>query len=176
MTATGQGDWWSRPLRVSTWWGRVLIGRNPAVTAVRLVVLVLMASVVFRGVLIPVRVTGRSMEPTYRDGRVNFINRLAFVRIEPRRGDVVGLRREPSRLLVLKRLVGLPGERVSVRHGRIHINGEPLDENYTNGRPIPPMSGERELGGGEYFAIGDNRDMSAFGVVERSDILGKVLF
>jgi signal peptidase I len=69
--------------------------------------------------LIPVRVTGRSMEPTYRDGRVNFINRLAYG--EANRGAATwwGCKREPSRLLVLKRIVGLPGERVSVRYGRI---------------------------------------------------------
>jgi signal peptidase I len=146
------------------------------VTVVRLVVLVVMASVLFKGVLIPVRVTGKSMEPTYRDGRVNFINRLAYRRSEPRRGDVVGLRREPSRLLVMKRIVGLPGEHVAIRRGRIYINGEPLEESYTDGRPILRAWVDRQLGAGEYFAIGDNRDLSAFGVVTRRDIQGKVLF
>jgi len=116
------------------------------------------------------------MEPTYRDGRVNFINRLAYRRSEPRRGDVVGLQTENSRLLVLKRIVGLPGERVSIRYGRIYIDGKALEENYTDGQPIPPTLGERELGAVEYFVIGDNRDLSAYGVVERRHIRGKVLF
>jgi signal peptidase I len=176
MTGTEQHQPWFRPLRVSTWWGRLLIGRNPAVTVVRLVVLVVVASVLFKGVLIPVRVTGKSMEPTYRDGRVNFINRLAYRRSEPRRGDVVGLRREPSRLLVMKRIVGLPGERVSLQYGRVYIDGERLEERYTDGRPIPRVSIDRKLGVDEYFAIGDNRGLSAYGVVKRKDIQGKVLF
>jgi signal peptidase I len=176
MTEIGQDGWWSKPLRVTTWWGRLLIGRNPAVTVVRLVVLVALSSVLFKGVLIPVRVTGKSMEPTYRDGRVNFINRLAYHRDEPQRGDVVGLRRAPSRLLVLKRIVGLPGERISIRQGRVFIDGDELEEDYTDGQPIPPTSGERLLNEEEYFVIGDNRDLSAYAVVERGDILGKVLF
>jgi signal peptidase I len=176
MTGSDQHRPWFKPLRISTWWGRVLIGRNPAVTVVRLVVLVVMASILFKGVLIPVRITGKSMEPTYRDGRVNFINRLAYRRNGPRRGDVVGLRREPSRLLVMKRIVGLPGERVSIRRGRIYIDGRLLDETYTGGHPIPRARVERELGADEYFAIGDNRELSVYGVVTRRDILGKVLF
>ena len=125
-----------------------MIGRNPGVTVVRLVVLVVISSILFKGILIPVRVTGRSMEPTYHDGRVNFINRLAYLRSEPRRGDVVGLQRKPSRLLVLKRIVGLPGERVAVRYGRIFINDELLEEEYTDGEPITMTRGERELGPG----------------------------
>jgi signal peptidase I len=153
-----------------------LIGRNPRVTLVRLVILVLLSSVLFKGVLIPIRVTGKSMEPTYRDGRVNFINRLAYWRRAPRRGDVVGLQRAGSRLLVLKRIVGLPGERISIRSGRLYINGVLLEENYTDGQPIPDVGGERELGSTEYFVIGDNRDWSALAVVERSDIRGRVLF
>jgi signal peptidase I len=116
------------------------------------------------------------MEPTYRNGRVNFINRLAYLRSEPRRGDVVGLQRKPSRVLVLKRIVGLPGERVAVRYGRLFIDDELLEEDYTDGQPITMTRGERELGPGEYFAIGDNRDLTAFFVVERGDIRGKVLF
>ncbi|MCL4177110.1 MAG: signal peptidase I [Verrucomicrobia bacterium] len=176
MTGAGNSESQPGPLRVSTWWGRILVGRNPAVTLIRLVVLVVVASVLFKGVLIPVRVTGKSMEPTYRDGRVNFINRLAYRRSEPRRGDVVGLQTENSRLLVLKRIVGLPGERVSIRYGRIYIDGKALAEDYTDGQPIPPTLGERKLGAVEYFVIGDNRDLSAYGVVERRHILGKVLF
>jgi signal peptidase I len=177
MTESGQNWPSSKPLRISTWWGRALIGRNPVVTVVRLVLLVAISSVVFnKGVLIPVRVTGKSMEPTYRDGRVNFINRLSYRRSEPRRGDVVGLQSEGSRLILLKRIVGLPGERISVRNGRIYIDGQALEEKYTNGQPMPPARGVLELGEDQYFVIGDNRGLSEFFVVARRDIRGKVLF
>jgi len=177
MTGSSDGKARSKPLPVSKWWGRILIGRNPTITLVRLVLLVVVCVVLFNGVLIPVRVTGKSMEPTYRDGRVNLINRLAYWRVKPQRGDVVALQKEGSHLILLKRIVGLPGERIGVRNGRIFINGQILEEKYMDRfRPVPFATGEIVLGEHEYFAIGDNRRVSVFGVVERRDILGKVLF
>jgi signal peptidase I len=177
MTALSDGQLPGKPLRVPKWWRRILIGRNPSLTLVRLVLLVVACVVLFKGVLIPVRVTGKSMEPTYRDGRVNFINRLAYRRAEPRRGDVVALQAEDSHLILLKRIVGLPGERIGVRRGRIFINGQILEEKYMDRfRSVPFATGEIVLGEHEYFAIGDNRRVSVFGVVERRDIVGKVLF
>ena len=162
MTEIGQSRWWSKPLRVTTWWGRLLIGRNPAVTVVRLVVLVALSFVLFKGVLIPVRVTGRSMEPTYRDGRVNFINRLAYHRGAPQRGDVVGLRRAPSRLLVLKRIVGMPGERVSIRQGEFSSMARSWKRTIPTVEPIPPTAGERTAERGRVLRDWDNRDLSAY--------------
>jgi signal peptidase I len=163
-------------LRVRSWWGRALIGRNPTVTAVRLVLLVAVSLVAFKVVLVPVQVTGRSMEPSYRDGRINFMHLLAYRVREPQRGDVVGIQFEGSRLILLKRIVALPGERVSLREGRVFINGEPLDEPYARGADIPPTREEVLLESDQYFAIGDNRDDSAYGLVRRNEIQGKVLF
>ncbi len=151
------------------------IGRNPTVTLMRLVVLMVVCLVVFKVVLIPVRVTGKSMEPTYRDGRVNFINRLAYLRSDPRRGDVVALQFEGSSQILLKRIVGLPGERISMRRGFIYINGKRLKESYTYGE-VSALPGEVVLRPNQYFVIGDNRSVTVFGVVERRDIRGKVLF
>jgi signal peptidase I len=166
----------SSALRVKSWWGRALIGRNPTVTAVRLVLLVVVSLVAFKLVLVPVKVTGRSMEPSYRDGRINFMHLLAYRTREPQRGDVVGIQFEGSRLILLKRIVALPGERVSVRDGRVYINGESLDEPYARGADIPPTREEVLLEPDQYFAIGDNRDDSAYGLVRRNEIQGKVLF
>lgn len=163
-------------LRVTSWWGRILIGRNPSVTVVRLVLLVVMSLVAFKLVLVPVQVTGHSMEPSYRNGRLNFMHRLAYRLHGPQRGDVVGIQFEGSRLILLKRVVALPGERVSVRHGRVYVNGAPLDEPYARGTDIPPTREEVLLEADQYFAIGDNRDDSAYGLVRRSEIQGKVLF
>jgi signal peptidase I len=163
-------------LVVRAWWARLLIGRRPVVTLIRLVVLVAACGFLFKVVLVPIRVTGRSMEPTYRNGRVNFLQRHAYRRRDPARGDVVGLQLEGSRLVLLKRIVGLPGERVGLRGGRVFINGEPLAEPYTRGHEVPSTRGERTLGVDEYFVIGDNRDESAHGVVRRAELRGKVLW
>lgn len=166
---------WTR-MEVRPWWGRLVVGRRPAVTLVRLAVLVGLSLIVFRGLLVPMRVVGRSMEPTYRDGRFNFLNRLAYRAGAPRRGDVVAIRMPGSRLVVLKRIVALPGERVAVRGARVVVNGELLREPYASGRGIPSTRGEIRLGEDQYFAIGDNREQTAYDVVRRSNILGKVLF
>src|ERR1035441_1356397 len=72
------------------YWLRVVaIGRRPKRTLLRLAVLVVAAVVAFKFVLIPIRVVGFSMEPTFHDHAINFINRLAYVRGQPQRGDVV---------------------------------------------------------------------------------------
>lgn len=163
-------------LRVSSWWGCLLIGRRPLVTLIRLLVLVVISLVAFRLVLIPIQVTGHSMEPTYRNGRINFLNQLAYRRRAPQRGDVVGIRFDESRLVLLKRVVGLPGERLAVRQGRVIVDGEPLAEAYARGQDLSSGRRETTLGPDEYFVIGDNREESAFGVVRRREIKGKVLF
>jgi signal peptidase I len=167
-----------------SWWMRALVGRRPARTAVRLLVLVVLALGLFKWPLLGIRVTGRSMEPTYHDRRILFISQIAYRWHPPQRGDIVGLQAEGSRLVILKRIVGLPGERVLVWRGRVYVNGEPLSEPYlepsAGGRPVdsPPGGGPEltELGPDEYYAIGDNRPVTAHGKVKNSQIRGKVVF
>src|SRR5438874_5209301 len=81
-------------LEVTSWWGRMLIGRRPARTLARLIVLILVSFVLFKFLFLPIRVVGNSMVPTYHDGRINFINRLAFRWHGPKRGDVVAVQLE----------------------------------------------------------------------------------
>jgi signal peptidase I len=168
------GRW--RQITVSPWWARLVIGRRPWVTLIRLLVLVAVSLVLFRGVFVPIRVVGSSMEPSYRDGRINFLGRWAYRSTSPRRGDVVGIRKVGSKVVVLKRIVGMPGERVTVRGGRVLVNGLPLAEPYAQGQGIPSTRLPLSLGPEEYFAIGDNREVTLYGVVNRSEIMGKVLF
>jgi len=142
-------------------------------------VLVLGCVFTFKFWLLPMRVTGISMEPTYRDRQLNFINRLAYKSSSPQRGHVVGIRTTGLRILVLKRVIGLPGERVRIRRGTVYINGEPLNEPYVNGERAPWRKEEILLGEDEYLVIGDNRSMSAedhvWGVIPRERIVGRIL-
>src|SRR5579863_8844781 len=114
-------DAWLRWIKVAA------IGRHPRRTLVRICVLVAVCSLVFGFALRPVRVDGISMLPTYQDGSINFCNRLAYLWHEPRRGDVVTVRLAGLRVMYMKRIVGLPGETISFSHGRILINGVPLN-------------------------------------------------
>jgi signal peptidase I len=158
---------------------RVVFGRNPRRTAVRVLVLAALSFMTFRWVLIPMRAEGISMLPTYQSGSLNFVNRLAYLYDKPSRGDIVGIRLAGPHVLYVKRIVGLPGERVSVAAGQVYVNDVPLVEPYVRER-YPWDVSEVTLTAREYFVIGDNRGMRAkdhdFGRVDVSRIVGKVVF
>lgn len=184
MPAPNQTTPVSSPPPVPGWVRVVLIGRNWKLTLVRLSVLVVTCVIVFPFILLPIRVEGISMLPTYRNGSVNFVNRLAYFRHGPKRGDVVGIRlSDPSlmwpSLMYLKRVIGLPGETVAFNNGTVFINGVALDEPYEKERDcdwdLPPV----KLGPTEYFVVGDNRTMPAQfhekGRVDSDHIVGKAV-
>ena len=158
---------------------RLIFGENPRRTLTRVVVLAAISFVTFRWVLVPIRTEGASMLPTYQTDRLNLVNRLAYLGGRPARRDVVAIQMAGPHVLYVKRVIGLPGERVSVVDGVVNINGAPLDEPYVKHRR-PWQVDEVTLGPNEYFVIGDNRGMSAgehdFGRVELPRILGRVVF
>jgi signal peptidase I len=158
-----------------TGWPRFVLGRSPKFTLIRLGVTVLLSVFLFTVVFIPIRVTGTSMEPTYRDGQINLVNKLAYRRHPPQRGDVVGIPMQGERALLLKRVIGLPGERVAVRQGEVEINGQPLAEPYLK-RKRAPWNAAFVLGPDDYWVVGDNRAVSVHGAVKRWEIAGKAVF
>jgi signal peptidase I len=134
---------------------------------------------VFGWVLIPMRAEGISMLPTYESGTFHLVNRLAYASRRPQRGDIVAIRLAGPRVLYVKRVVGLPGERIAIVDGELQVNGTPMAEPYVLHRrswTIPEVT----VGAGEYFVIGDNRGMAArdhdFGRVQQSRIVGRILF
>lgn len=159
-----------------SWWVRAIFGKDPRKTLVRISVWVVVLIVVFKVFLMPVRIAGLSMHPNYQDGKVRFINQLAYKWAEPKRGDVVAIRREGEGFLLLKRIVGLPGEEVSMVNGTIFINGKPLDEPYLKSHQSKFNYGPEKLKEDYYFVIGDNRKISAFAPEHRRKFIGKVLF
>lgn len=158
----------------------MLVGKHPKRTLVRLAILVVGSFITFKFILLPIRIHGISMQPTYRDGRYNLVNRWAYQRNDPRRGDVVSMTISGPSVMLLKRVIGLPGERVSIRAGVVHINGQPLDEPYVKFPRAPWDEPEIQLKSDEFYVIGDNREMSSdrheYGRVERIRIVGKVVF
>ena len=167
---------------VAGWLQAIAIGRHPKQTLVRLALLIGLATVaflVFSFILFPVQITGPSMSPNYRNGEINFINRLAYLRQEPQRGDVVGVRFSGVHLMYVKRIVALPGESIAFSHGHIYINGERLAEPYLTFPSHDWESPPRQLGPQEYYVVGDNRSMSFAnhekGAAERRRIIGRIL-
>ena len=157
----------------------MIFGRDPRRTTVRIVVLGAVAFVTYKWLLLPIRTDGPSMQPTYESDSFNVVNRLSYAFSKPSRGDVVAIRLAGPSLVIVKRVVGLPGERISIEAGLVHVNGVPLVEPYVRSRR-PWQRAEQTLGPNEYFVVGDNRGMSQgnhkFGVIDEERILGKVVF
>jgi signal peptidase I len=121
-------------------------------------------------------VVGDSMLPTFRSGEVLLVDRGAYRMNSPERGDVV-LARYGSEV-VLKRIVGLPGEEVEVKHGTVYVDGRAQDEQH--GIEAGALDvGKGELSEDDYATLGDNRAIPAalaiHPIVSEADLLGKVL-
>ncbi len=144
---------------------------------VRIALLVAAAWLFFSHVLLPLRIDGRSMEPSFHDGALTFCNRLAYLFSAPRRFDVVAIRMAGERVVLLKRIVALPGEQVMFRDGRLFVDNTPLDEPHV--RPGCDWNmAPRTVAPGKFYVIGDNRAVPMavhdFGQVDRHRILGRV--
>lgn len=130
----------------------------------------------------PVKVEGTSMMPQLADQERIFVNKFAYHFGAVERGDVVVFRYpgDPSKNYI-KRVVGVPGDRVEIRRGAVYVNGDRLEEPY-----LPEQyRDERSMGQvvvppGDYFVLGDHRNLSSdsrdFGLVGRAAIFGKAVF
>jgi len=123
-------------------------------------------------------VRGHSMQPSLEDGDRLIVDRLAYEWADVERFDVVVLR-YPNDTSVdfVKRVVGLPGDRVSIRNGALIVNGVEVAQGFGPVRDSSAMS-ERVIPPGHYFVLGDNRPISCdsreFGFVARDLLKGKV--
>src|SRR5947209_18017880 len=130
----------------------------------------------------PVKVEGGSMEPGLEDQERIFINKLAYRLEAIERGDVIVFRYpRDTRKNFIKRVIGLPGDRVRVGDGHVYLNGhllpEPyVPEEYMDSRSYPEVRVPSDC----YYVLGDHRSMSDdsrdFGPVPRSLIYGKAVF
>lgn len=125
-------------------------------------------------------VQGRSMTPTLADGDRYLLHRWQLMFRQPARGDLIVIRDAVRNDYVVKRVVGLPRERIQFRNGEVWVNGEKLKESYlplgTQTRIIDGAEPLYIVGADRYFVMGDNRDVSEdsriYGAVKASQILG----
>ena len=159
---------------------RFLIGRSFCRTLLRIAVLIAIVAVSYRWIFLPFLVDGDSMLPALRDGNVHIAYRLAYRSQEPQRGDMVVLNIAGGRDLLVKRIIGLPGERFAIKEGVVLINGEPLDEPYLKLRSRDWELAEVVLRPEEFYFIGDNRSMNmanhTAGTIRVERILGRVIY
>jgi signal peptidase I len=127
-----------------------------------------------------VQIAGQSMSPLLESGDVVLMNRLIYDISSPRVGDVVVFEREDHKQNV-KRVMGVPGDVVQIMDGWLYINGERYEDEKLGAAVLAGIAESPvELGEGEYFLLGDNRDCSEdsrfanVGNVKEEQILGKV--
>ena len=125
------------------------------------------------------QVSGLSMAPHIASGEYVLINTIAYRIGHPARGDIVAFRHERSAPSVyLKRVIGLPGDRVAIVRGALFVNGALVQEPYVR---FPDLRSFREVTvpAGELYVLGDNRansdDSRFWGFVEDQDVIGKAI-
>lgn len=163
------------------WLQAVTIGRKPGWTLIRIGVLLVLTYLALEYVVVLRKIESISMLPTFREGSIHVIYRLAYSPAHaPNRGDIVGVRTSGLTVMYVKRIIGLPGETIAIRDGQVLIDGQPLREPWVRQNPARWNLAPRRIEPGHYFVIGDNRSMSQdrheFGAIEAGRIVGKVVW
>jgi signal peptidase I len=124
-----------------------------------------------------VQVPSKSMQPTFQPGDVVTVRIDAFQHGQPRRGDIVVFHAKDNGELLIKRVVGLPGEAITVWSGHVIIDGKKLEEPYIMGHFVLEGPITRTLGQDQYWVMGDHRDLSDdsrdYGPIREELIVGR---
>jgi signal peptidase I len=146
--------------------------RFPAAHLGRVALVLLTVWLLRRWIWLPLIVVGESMEPTLHSGQLAVANRLAFLFRPPRRGDIVVV--WSGRDLIIKRIVGLPGEEIGACNGTFSVNGRPLEEPYIEFHDLLNLKPAR-IASDSFVIAGDNRAQTLIGLVNRERILGRLV-
>lgn len=132
----------------------------------------------------PVVVDGPSMDPTLKNGQLLILNKLPM---KYRRYDIVVVKKEVNgkKERLIKRIIGMPGESVDYKHGKLYINNEIVKDKFAKNTKRFIMSDvydKEKIPQDYYFVVGDNRDVSLdsrdplVGLVSENDIIGRASF
>ena len=134
------------------------------------IVIVLIVVLIRTFFFTPIIVSGSSMDPTLKNNNVMILNKVAKID----RFDIVVIKSKKSRDVLIKRVIGLPGEEIEIKNGVVYINGKKIDTKHKDEitSDYPPT----KIKDDEYFVLGDNREISAdsrlFGTFNKKEIKG----
>lgn len=138
------------------------------------IVIVLVVVLIRTFIITPVRVDGDSMKNTLKNGDILLLYKLGSIN----RLDIIVLDEEKDNEKIIKRVIGLPGETVAIKKGKIYINDKVIDDGYAYGETSD--YDKVTLEDDEYFILGDNRliskDSRYFGPIKENEIKGKIVF
>lgn len=144
-------------------------------------------SVIYLFVAQPHKVSGLSMFPTFHDGDYILTDKFTYRFHDPQHSDVIVLKNPHNEEQdFIKRIIGLPSNRVEVKSGHVFLNGKQLNEDYlpngtyTNASFFLKEGQSYTVKDGEYIVMGDNRphssDSREWGIVKTNEIIGRVFF
>ena len=146
---------------------------------IRIVFIASVSYIFFYFVFTPVIIKGRSMEPTIKDGSIHFVCRACYLFTAPKKGDIVGIKLAGRKVVLLKRVVALEGEKVEFRSGKLFINEIESFEPYIKSGSDWNYEG-KVVERGKVFVVGDNRGVPVeshdFGEVSKKRIIGKLIW
>lgn len=124
------------------------------------------------------RIEGSSMEPSMHPNQYVLVDKISYMLSDPKRGDVVVFNfPQATERDFIKRIIGLPGETVSVRGGVVYVNDVPLDEPYISAPPT--YENTWTLAPDQFFVLGDNRNSSSdshtWGPLDRGYLIGRAI-
>ena len=138
------------------------------------IVIVVVVVLIRTFIITPVRVDGDSMKNTLKNGDILLLYKLSSID----RFDIIVLDEEKDNEKIIKRVIGLPGETVAIKKGKIYINDKVIDDEYAYGQTSD--YNKVTLKDDEYFILGDNRliskDSRYFGPIKDNEIKGKIVF
>ncbi len=138
------------------------------------IVIVVVVVLIRTFIITPVRVDGDSMKNTLKNGDILLLYKLSSID----RFDIIVLDEEKDNEKIIKRVIGLPGETVAIKKGKIYINDKVIDDEYAYGQTSD--YNKVTLKDDEYFILGDNRliskDSRYFGPIKENEIKGKIVF
>ncbi len=145
------------------------------------VIVIIIALVIKLYVFTPIRVNGTSMYPTLNDGDIMLLNEIGYHLNGVKRFDIVVIKTEDDR--IIKRVIGLPGEKVKYIDNKLYINDEEVKEDFTHeithNFDLSDIDVEI-IPEGYYFVVGDNRgnskDSRTIGLISEKQIMGKTNF
>ena len=137
--------------------------------------------IVYLLILRPHKIKGQSMHSNFPDGEYLLTEKVSYYSKDPQRGDVVVFKPPISEDEFIKRVIGLPGETISVSGGKVYVNNQELKEDYIDVYTAPGAflaEGQTyTVPNGYYFVMGDNRphssDSRAWGPITKKVITGK---
>ena len=151
---------------------------------IRDIVVALVIVLVLTSIIKPTIVKESSMEPTLYENHYLIVNKLAYKTGEPERGDIIVFESDletddGDKKLLIKRIIGLPGETIKVTGGNVYIDGQLLAEEYLKDGITPGEIEDCYIEDGELFVMGDNRivsiDSRELGCINEETVLGKAV-